>query len=468
MPQMSLNYSSLLGFLVMFSVSCQQQTPPDTSESMRQHQAPILGGQDSGAEHDFAVLIRTFSSGSLGTGVLVAPNLVFTALHGVVDYQDDSKGFDCTKDGLTVYSLKDISDLQVFVGPNRPSLKATPPSPIKKIIPFPSTDICKGDLAFLLLENPIPDAKITSLRLESPVQIGEQSFSVGWGVIDTYGSTPKVRQFLGGIKVLALGPGQYKAPDGLISFEMTPNVFISTAGPCSGDSGSGLFSQQTGALLGLLSYGGTDDPNFVSTPDEPYKFCLKSTLYYSRLDVAKDFILGAFKEAGHRPWLEGQPRPGTFGAVCEAEGECDSKLCVAGVCSASCADAPCPETFSCEERDGAKVCVSGSGAAGSSGAGGQASAQPQGAACTAPADCASGLCITVESSSVCSARCDQAACADGWECTEQGGQKICLPPTQMAPSESGCAMAPPVRQAEAFSLGLLAALSLLLRRRSSR
>jgi hypothetical protein len=465
---MSLNHSSLLGFLAMFLVNCQQQAHPDTSENLHQHQAPILGGQDSGAEHDFTVLIRTFSSGGLATGVLVAPNLVFTALHSVADYQNTLDTSECSKNGLTVYTLKNIPDLQVFVGPNRPSLKAVPPSPVKKIIPFPTTDICKGDLAFLLLENPIPDAKTVSMRLESPVKIDEQAFSVGWGSIDTYGSSPKLRQFLGGIKVLALGPGQYKAPDGLISFNMGPNTFLSTSGPCAGDSGSGLFSEKTGALLGLLSFAGTDDPNFVPTPDEPYKFCLKSTLFYNRIDVAKDFILSAFKEAGHRPWLEGQPRPGTFGAVCEAEGECDSKLCVAGVCSAACADTPCPETFSCEERDGAKVCVSGGGAAGSSGAGGQASAQPQGAACTAPADCASGLCITVESSSVCSARCDQAACADGWECAEQGGQKICLPPTQVAPSESGCAMAPPVRQAGAFSLGLLAALSLLLRRRSSR
>jgi hypothetical protein len=485
-PRTPLLLSALAGLLLL--ASCQEPalTPPPGARS-----SPVIEGKPSGEDQNHTVFIRTLPNG-IATGVLIAPNLVLTALHVATIYDVSASSFVCVpgKQVIDVYSARPPESLLIFPGNKFPGPNAQPPAAVKKVIPLPTVDICKGDLAFLLLDKDLPDLPIAPMRLDGPPLANEDVFAVGWGAFNTDGSFPKTRQTRDGIKVLATGPGQYQRPGGLTIYELYEGHAVTSPGTCLGDSGSGMFSQQ-GALLGILSSGDSDDPNSVPTKDEPVKFCETSTVFYTRLDVFKDKILDVFKETGHRPWLEGKKRPGVFGDVCAAEDECDQGPCVSGVCSRSCEAEPCPEGFDCAGDAGSKVCSPiNSGAGGGAGAGGSeagaggsgeagsdagnggdagqpaSSGNPQGSSCTLASECTSGLCVSLESGAVCSARCEQTPCENGWECSPQGDRKICLPPAQIAPSEAGCAAAP-LPRSPAVLPGLALALALLARRRRS-
>lgn len=489
----------LLAILAGLSLlaSC-QETPLAPSVGARS--SAIIEGKPSGEDQNHTVFVRTLPSG-IATGVLIAPNLVLTALHIATTYNTTPSSFVCVpgKQAIEIYSARPAESILVFPGTKFPGPTAQPPAAVKKVIPLPTVDICKGDLAFLLLDKDLPDVPIAPMRLDGPPLANEDVYSVGWGMFSTDGSFPKTRQTRDGIKVLATGPGQYQRPGGLTIYELYEGHAVTSSGTCLGDSGSGMFSQQ-GTLLGILSSGDSDDPNSTPTKDEPFKFCETSTVFYTRLDVFKDKILDVFKETGHRPWLEGKKRPGVFGEACAAEDECDQGPCVSGVCSRTCEAEPCPEGFDCTGEAGSKVCSPVSGAGGGAGAGGSdagaggsgeagsgaggsgeagsdagnggdagqpaASGKPRGSSCALASECTSGLCVSLESGAVCSARCEQTPCEGGWECSPQGDRKICLPPAQIAPSEAGCAAAP-LPRSPAVLPGLALALALLARRRRS-
>lgn len=453
----------LSAFAALWVAACQEADQPPASPSnegpaLAQRADTLIGGQNSDASQDSTVLIRVDTGNgevNVGTGVLIAPNLLMAALHTVSVVKSANDTFPCVpgKVVLDVYALRDVSTIGVFPGMIRPGPNAKPPVATKKIFPMPVSDLCQGDLSVVQLESDLPDAMISPIRFEDTVKVGDTFYGVGWGIMTTAKKFPIQRQTLSGLQVLALGPGPYLSPTGLTTYELYDAHMVVSPGVCFGDSGGGLFDPITNALVGNVSAGQNDDPNKVPTPTEPSKYCDGATIFYTRLSPFKDTILAAFKEAGHAPWIEGRPKPAAFGTPCTAADECDSLACVRGLCSRSCATDSCPDTFECISQGDEKVCAlpemgaGGNGGEGGGGSGGGGGGEGgganavQGTACEQPSDCASGLCAQFTSQKLCTEACDSRPCEGGWQCGSLGSAKVCLPPS--SPAEESCRQSAP-------------------------
>ena len=110
---------------------------------------------------------------------------------------------------------------------------------------------------------------------------------------------------------------------------------------------------------------------------------------------------------------------GGAGSPCPEGSGCD-EVCVEGpplerYCTVECPDGGCPEGFGC--RDG--LCRLGA-----------EEAAPLGASCpeAGPIGCASGLCVVApaDGASVCSQRCDEAPCPDGFTCESLEAGRFCF------------------------------------------
>lgn len=499
MPRL-IRSSPLLAVLLAASCAPTDQTEPP--EKSRAHHEALLNGTVSGAEQDSSVLVRLAAPTGISnaSGVLVAPNLVLTALHVVSAFEPGSGGGDLCAvggDGASVFTVSKASEVEVHPGPKFPGL-VKPLVATAKVMPLPVVNLCDGDLAFVLLEAPLEGYPIAQMRLDTPPSVGEALYGVGWGIMDVFGAQPKQRQTLGGLSVLVVGPGDY-ASEGFASVPVLDGTFFTTSGMCSGDSGSGAFSASTGALVGITSAVINLDPAKKPTESEPFKNCDGAIVLLSHFAKNRSFLLDVFKAAGHAPWREGKPKPAAFGAACSEDLDCDQMVCAGNLCSRSCAAEACPDGYECADGAQGKVCVVPGGSAGSGGSGGgsgeaggsgaagsaiQAGAagvggssgaagvsgaqQPQGASCKEAGDCASGLCLNTPEGNLCSQRCDVSACADGWECAAVAEQKLCVPPSKAAqtPEDGGCAVsgAPGVAGFVPW-WGLALAAALLRRRR---
>lgn len=310
----------------------------------------IVKGIDSDASQDAVVLVLHYDSLSKDssascTGTLLTPRLVLTARHCVA-VTDESAACGSTSPGGQVYANHDPSKLYVFAGVERPDLVAVGARKVArgaKIIDDGASSLCNHDLALVLLEQPIPGAKISAVRLDGAAQKGDELTIVGWGITEKT-RTPEARQQRPGVTVLSIGP-----EPGLGDAEM-----LVGEGACSGDSGGPAFAD-TGAVVGVLSRGGN------GTGAAGAEGCVGAEQVYALPSAFKSLILSAYEQAGQEPWYEGQPNPtlAKLGAACAADAECQSNLCEPGgkVCTQDCAVAACPGGFTCADRNGQKLCV---------------------------------------------------------------------------------------------------------------
>src|SRR5690606_4700621 len=118
-----------------------------------------------------------------------------------------------------------------------------------------------------------------------------------------------------------------------------------------GDSGGPAVDADE-RVVGITSRGtlGCDLSLYARLP--PFSQWLKNTVVYASgmgLYEAPAWTEGATVDPAHSL---------PVGAICSAPSECPSGLCVDGTCSRPCSEeGPCPASWSCEERDGAEVCV---------------------------------------------------------------------------------------------------------------
>jgi hypothetical protein len=227
---------------------------------------PIYGGEiDDDANSSPAVVAVQVVSTSivLCSGSLVAPNVLVTARHCVSAAVSDSvlcEESGASGSGAQLGADADPSTIQVFTGA-RPNLDSPPDARGTAIFHATSDVLCNADVALVVLDTPI--AKITPLavRLSRAMSVGESLRAVGYGENDE-GEPAGTRFRKDSIDVLAVGE--------TISASMTPlgsNEFELGLSICQGDSGGAAISETTGAVVGVVSRGGscTDDFGHVFT-----------------------------------------------------------------------------------------------------------------------------------------------------------------------------------------------------------
>ena len=345
-------------------VACSDAAPPSRVEATVSASQPIIHGKVSDSSQDAVVLIEGLGANSFAcSGTLLAPNLVLTARHCVSQLVSEGVQCDVRGNGTSASAIgADLvpGTLFIYVGVNRPtSFGANPAAKAMKIIHDSATNLCNHDLALLLLDRIIPDAKISPVRLDSPPLKTDTVLAVGWGISDTTAEPPQ-RMQRGGIKINAIGP------NAVGTLPTPPNNFQVGESFCQGDSGGPGYAESTGAVIGVVSYGGngSGDTTF------PWSRCLDNGAgvfnVYTELSPFKDLILSAYQEAGQDPWLEGGPDPrlAKYNEPCTDGSACQSNLCYVdpkthnGACTQDCSTDACPDGFDCsnDSAAGTKIC----------------------------------------------------------------------------------------------------------------
>jgi len=304
---------SLLPALVLtaLTAACSSSPTADGDASGADNTAstsePIISGTPSTPSQDAVVLLmhtdnKTYTA--VCSGTLIAPNLVLTARHCVSE--TGSGAFGCDKDGNLVNDGSgggavgadfNPAEIYVFTGSTRPNFEGGGTIQAdaigKKIFHDNAKVVCSHDLSLLLLNRDLPAASIAPLRLDPRTAKGEKITAVGWGVtLDT--EFPTQRQQRTGIPIVQIGP--YSDP----TVDVPPNDFLVGEATCSGDSGGPAFSEDTGAVIGVVSRGGNGKDDSPS----PSNACTNADNDYTQTAPFKSLITTALKEAGHEAVVE--------------------------------------------------------------------------------------------------------------------------------------------------------------------
>jgi len=285
--------------------ACASSTAEASEGNSASTSQPIISGTTSpGTQNSVVMLVHveggSSSAGETCTATLVANNLLVTARHCVS--ATGKQPFYCDKNGKVqndgngggeVGADYNPSDLFVFTGTDRPNFNG----PVqangrgKKVFHDDATAVCGHDLALVLLDGNVT-APIATIRLDSPTNKGEKITAVGWGVtLQT--KYPAQRQQRTGIPIVQVGPYSDDRVD------VPGNDFLVGESTCSGDSGGPAFSEETHALIGVVSRGGNgkDAANLADG-------CTGADNDYTQTAPFKSLIERAFAESGNQPQLE--------------------------------------------------------------------------------------------------------------------------------------------------------------------
>ena len=253
--------------LVLSSImGCAAETPSDgavsASVTTGSSDPSIFGGSKDEGEQAVpgVVALRVGTGGTfeLCSGALVAPNVVLTARHCVT--KNITTSVSCDENGKSangehVAGNEDPSTIGIYVG-ETPSFARRPVAFAKAVVAPGGPYLCDSDIALVVLDTPITTVAPLPLRIHSPARAGETVRSIGYGQNDA--AQPIGTRFhKAGVEVLAQGKAvsPSKTPLGTHEFEVGRSI-------CQGDSGGPAISEQTGAVLGVVSRGGNCDEDF--------------------------------------------------------------------------------------------------------------------------------------------------------------------------------------------------------------
>lgn len=348
--------SRILSALLVGTLGCVAR--PEAQVGRGSH--AIINGEASGPEDDSAVALPLFNSAGQFTGacsgVLIAANLVLTARHCVS--RTAAGGIACDEEGNPIVGGGVLGDfdaeqIRVLVGPE---VAFDFPATGKQILHSGATTLCNADIALVVLDQAIPDAKFAKIRLDSKPVEGDKILAVGWGQSNNSSGIGRRRR--GNIPVEHVGPFS-RASQGIALGPAELGVGESI---CQGDSGGPAYDMKTGAVIGVVSRGGN---GAMPTEQDPTLSCVDAGGFvthniYTRTDGFKALIMEAFAAAGTEPWLENgpDPRKAKFGEACAVAGDCRSALCLGNLCTDACSPevATCPEGFTCQAEGAGHAC----------------------------------------------------------------------------------------------------------------
>jgi len=263
---------------------------------VEQERTPIVHG-DASAPSDDAV-VSLSANGIACTAALIAPDVLVTALH-CVSQINLVQSFNCRSDGTLapgssggmIGPTVDPSTITVSIGA---APKATGVHG-KTIYGTNSPVVCRDDLAVVVLDGPVPvDVPPVSLRFTRSTKDGESVRAVGYGLDENNHDTGRNER--DDLTILGVGsPNSVVAGDPGVS----PRTVTTGEGSCHGDSGGPLFSQDTGAEIGVYSLLST---NSCTGPD------IRNV--YTQVAPYEDMIRMALTSVGEEPIVEVTPVTG--------------------------------------------------------------------------------------------------------------------------------------------------------------
>jgi hypothetical protein len=265
-------------------------------EPVAQKTFAVLGGQQTGNDHGSVVYVTAEIANlggspiaKAGSGSLLAPNLIVTALH-VVSRNPSNVPFTCDATGNDV-SGSQGSQLGATVAPEKIAVYAGPfpdGEPIAygvELVTSGSTTICQNDIAFLVLDRSL-DLPQVAVHRGGPAHVGDVLTAVGFGGVDTSELNPRTER-----KVDVTAVGQWI------------RTFTVSEGPCEGDSGGPALAD-SGELVGVFSSVSMDCTN------------ANANAKYTDVSFFSPLVQDAFDAAGAgSPWPEGDG--GAAGAPAE-------------------------------------------------------------------------------------------------------------------------------------------------------